>query len=78
LAVADRNLLGGNKLILNLPTKTYWRLPSEYAYIENGLFALRDYMINHQVESITLPALGLREWLDGLVEAKTNDSSCVR
>jgi O-acetyl-ADP-ribose deacetylase (regulator of RNase III) len=58
LAVKDRNLIYGDKLILNLPTKTHWRLPSEYIYIENGLFALRDYMLIHRVESIALPALG--------------------
>jgi O-acetyl-ADP-ribose deacetylase (regulator of RNase III) len=58
LAVEDRNLLYGNKLILNLPTKTHWRLPSEYTYVENGLLALRDYMLIHRVESIALPALG--------------------
>jgi len=58
LAVADRNLIYGDKLILNFPTKTHWRLPSEYIYIENGLFALRDYMLFHRVESIALPALG--------------------
>ena len=58
LAVADRNLIYGDKLILNFPTKTHWRLPSEYIYIENGLVALRDYMLFHRVESIALPALG--------------------
>ena len=58
LAVEDRNLLYGNKLILNLPTKTHWRLPSEYTYVENGLLALRDYMLIHLVQSIALPALG--------------------
>jgi O-acetyl-ADP-ribose deacetylase (regulator of RNase III) len=58
LAVVDRNLFYGDKLILNLPTKTHWRLPSEYIYIENGLVALRDYMLIHRVESIALPALG--------------------
>ena len=58
LAVKDRDLLWGEKLILNFPTKTDWRLPSEYAYIERGLVALRDYIIIHHVESLAIPPLG--------------------
>ena len=58
LAVKDRDLLWGEKLILNLPTKTDWRLPSEYAYIERGLVALRDYLIIHHVERLAIPPLG--------------------
>ena len=58
LAVADRNIFYGDKLIFNLPTKTHRRLPSDYAYIESGLLALRDYLICHQVESVALPPLG--------------------
>ena len=58
LAVKDRDLLWGEKLILNFPTKTDWRLPSEYAYIERGLVALRDYLIIHHVESLAIPPLG--------------------
>ena len=40
LAVWDSNLLLGKKLIINFPTKTHWRQPSRYEYIENGLQAL--------------------------------------
>ena len=58
LAVKDRDLLWGEKLILNFPTKTDWRLPSEYEYIERGLVALRTYVISHQVKSLAIPALG--------------------
>jgi len=58
LAVKDRDLLWGEKLILNFPTKTDWRLPSEYSYIEKGLFALREYVTIHQVESLAIPPLG--------------------
>jgi O-acetyl-ADP-ribose deacetylase (regulator of RNase III) len=58
LAVEDRNLICGDKLILNLPTKTHWRLPSEYSYIEMGLVALRTYVISHQVKSLAIPPLG--------------------
>ena len=58
LAVKARNLLWGEKLILNFPTKTDWRLPSEYEYIERGLVALREYVTIHQVESLAIPPLG--------------------
>ena len=58
LAVKDRDLLWGEKLILDFPTKTDWRLPSEYEYIESGLVALREYVIIHQVESLAIPPLG--------------------
>lgn len=33
----EESLLGGKKLIINFPTKTTWRKPSEYSYIEAGL-----------------------------------------
>jgi hypothetical protein len=40
LTVEDSSLLLGERLIINFPTKTHWRLPSEYSYIEKGLQAL--------------------------------------
>jgi O-acetyl-ADP-ribose deacetylase (regulator of RNase III) len=58
LAVTDRNLLLGDKLILNFPTKTNWRLPSEYDYVDRGLVALREYVVAHRVPSLAVPALG--------------------
>ena len=58
LAVTDRNLLLGDKLILNFPTKIPWRLPSEYEYVDRGLVALREYVVAHRVPSLAVPALG--------------------
>jgi len=58
LPVKDSNLLLGEKIIVNLPTKTHWRFPSEYEYIEVGLSALRQWITTYNVESIALPALG--------------------
>lgn len=58
LAVHDSNLLYGNKLIINFPTKTHWRQPSEYEYIETGLKALRELIVNDQIKSIAIPPLG--------------------
>ena len=37
LLVTEENILSGKKIIINFPTKTSWRLPSEYKYIESGL-----------------------------------------
>ncbi len=58
LAVRDSNLLLGDKLIINLPTKSHWRNPSEYSFIETGLEALRRYLQNNLIGSLALPALG--------------------
>jgi O-acetyl-ADP-ribose deacetylase (regulator of RNase III) len=40
LVVQDVSLLLGQKTIINFPTKTHWRLPSEYTYILQGLEGL--------------------------------------
>ena len=47
-------------LIVNFPTKTDWRRPSEYCYIESGLKALRKEIENRQIKSIAIPPLGSR------------------
>ena len=58
LAVWDNNLLLGRKLIINFPTKTHWRQPSQYEYIEKGLVALKDLIKKENISSIALPPLG--------------------
>ena len=58
LIVKDRNLLGGEKWIINFPTKTSWRKPSEYEYIEKGLDELVKQLPDLNVSSIALPPLG--------------------
>ncbi|UOE52552.1 macro domain-containing protein [Mucilaginibacter sp. SMC90] len=58
LVVHDENLLLGKKIIINFPTKTHWRLPSEYTYIVQGLTALRNYLNENSVASVALPAPG--------------------
>jgi O-acetyl-ADP-ribose deacetylase (regulator of RNase III) len=58
LAVVDRNLLLGEKLILNVPTKTDWRLPAQYDYVDRGLIALREYLLINRISSLAVPALG--------------------
>lgn len=58
LTVMDTSLLLSERLIINFPTKTHWRLPSEYSYIEQGLEALVLLITGEKIESIALLALG--------------------
>ena len=58
LITTEENLVSGKKIIINFPTKTDWRKPSEYNYIENGLLELRKYIVDNNIESVALPPLG--------------------
>lgn len=58
LVTEEEVLLGGKKIIINFPTKTDWRLPSEYDYIEKGLIALREVVLENNIQSIAIPPLG--------------------
>lgn len=58
LIVKDSNLTSGPKLIVNFPTKTHWRLPSEYSYIKQGLQSLRKEIETRHISSIAIPPLG--------------------
>lgn len=58
LAVRDTNLLHGDKLIINLPTKAHWRQPSEFDLVEAGLIALVNFLKANPISSLALPALG--------------------
>lgn len=48
----------GKQLIINFPTKTDWRKPSEYSYIESGLQVLVVEIKKRKIKSIALPPLG--------------------
>lgn len=54
----DSNITSGEKIIINFPTKTNWRKPSEYQYIENGLDDLVEIINTKQIKSIAIPPLG--------------------
>lgn len=54
----ETSLLGGKKIIINFPTKTDWRKPSEYSYIENGLQDLVKVIEDKNIKSIAIPPLG--------------------
>lgn len=58
LIVRDQDLLGGEKWIINFPTKTSWKRPSEYEYIEKGLDELVKQLPDLNISSIALPPLG--------------------
>ena len=58
LLITEIKRLDGEKLIINFPTKTTWRRPSEYAYIESGLLTLRSKIQELGIRSIAIPPLG--------------------
>lgn len=58
LVVEDNNLLLGQKTIINFPTKTHWRLPSEYTYVVQGLTALHSFLTGSAINSVAMPAPG--------------------
>ncbi len=82
LVVEDSNLTLGRKLIVNFPTKTHWKLPSEYSYIERGLAALRREIVNRKIRSMAIPPLGSHngglDWLrvKQMIEMKLADMDC--
>jgi len=54
----DSNIFSGEKIIINFPTKTDWRKPSEYEYIEKGLLHLIEIIKQYNITSIAIPPLG--------------------
>lgn len=57
LVVKDGDLMR-EKYIINFPTKEHWKAPSRIEYIEQGLPALKEAIISHQIRSIAIPPLG--------------------
>lgn len=82
LVVEDSNLSSGHKIIINFPTKTHWKYPSEYSYIEQGLQALRAEIISRHISSIAIPPLGSHngglDWLKvkQMIEFALADLDC--
>ncbi|MDO5617041.1 MAG: macro domain-containing protein [Cruoricaptor ignavus] len=54
----EETLLSGKKMIINFPTKTTWRKPSEYSYIEKGLEDLVKIIKTKNIKTIAIPPLG--------------------
>lgn len=58
LVTEDTSLLLGKRIIINFPTKTSWRKPSEYSYIEAGMVDLIRIIQIKKINSIAIPPLG--------------------
>lgn len=58
LVTNETSLLLGDKIIINFPTKTDWRKPSQYSYIEQGLIALKKLIEEKEIKSLAIPPLG--------------------
>jgi O-acetyl-ADP-ribose deacetylase (regulator of RNase III)/uncharacterized protein YwgA len=54
----DSNTTSGERTIINFPTKTSWKKPSEYKYIEDGLENLVEVINTNKIKSIAIPPLG--------------------
>ncbi|PYY87146.1 Appr-1-p processing protein [Pseudomonas sp. TKO26] len=52
------NELDGPRWIVNFPTKRHWRSPSQMAWITEGLYDLRRFLLENQVKSVAVPPLG--------------------
>ncbi len=82
LVFEDTNLKGEQKIIINFPTKTHWRLPSEYSYIEKGLQSLSNEIRNRNIRSIAIPPLGSHngglDWrrVKRMIEENLSDLDC--
>ena len=60
MLITTEKTVNGDKIIVNFPTKTTWREPSQYSYIRDGLIALREEIIQRDIKSISIPPLGSR------------------
>lgn len=58
LVTREKSLYEGEKIIINFPTKTSWRKPSEYNYIEEGLKNLVSIIETERIQSVAIPPLG--------------------
>ncbi len=56
--VTRQDVLIGPRWIVNFPTKRDWRDPSQLAWIVSGLQDLRRFLLEEQVASVAIPALG--------------------
>ena len=50
--------LGGPRWIINFPTKQHWRSPTQLKWVQDGLVALREFIIKEEINSIAIPPLG--------------------
>ncbi len=56
--ITDTQALLGPRWIVNFPTKQHWRDPSRLEWVRSGLQDLRRFLMDEDVQSVALPALG--------------------
>lgn len=49
---------GQPEWIINFPTKQHWRNPTHIDWVTTGLDHLRDVLVNNQIRSVGIPAIG--------------------
>ncbi len=82
LVTEEETLLRGKKIIINFPTKTNWRLPSEYNYIDAGMAELVKLIKAKNIKSIAIPPLGSGngglDWnkVKAIIEKDLSDLAC--
>ena len=80
--VTDYTDLTGTRYIINFPTKSSWRKPSSYSYIEEGLAALKKELTARNISSVAIPPLGSRngglDWnrVKPMIESSLGDIDC--
>lgn len=76
LFVTEDVSVNGHRYIINFPTKTTWRKPSEYSYISAGLDDLVRVLSEKNIKSVAMPPLGAGngglhwEKVKGIIEDK--------
>ena len=81
--ITTERSLSDEKIIINFPTKTTWRKPSEYSYIEEGLKSLKSEILSRKISSVAIPPLGSHngglDWLrvKKMIEETLSDLDCV-
>lgn len=58
LVVPVSSSINGPEFIINFPTKSHWRFPSQLPWIREGLTDLRDKLLKYGITSVALPPLG--------------------
>ncbi len=69
LVSKEQNLLEDKKIIINFPTKTDWRKPSEYEYIEKGLVRLSEINKRTKYKIYCNSSTWSRQWWFGLEQS---------
>lgn len=58
LFITPSGELDGPQWIINFPTKKHWRHPSKLEWVQDGLVALKQFILEKKIHSIAIPPLG--------------------